>query len=401
MRRALHGCEVGRAVPSRAGRPSMLSGVLLGAQYSSSAVGAADARPTRRGSGLLHVGHGGHGVAARVASRSRSHDDHGRGARQLGEAARPGRRTVVAGDSASPRAVEPHELRRPSNAQNMQRDAAVLAEVGDRLGPAAGEVEVGDPVGAEHAERVVALGRQVDVAVAPSSGAVATKNTCCALDPARSGVVQRVEASCPCPPVCRRAFSAPRSPPGRGAAAGLAGVVAGPGQGLASTWPMPMPRRRPRPGRRTPRAATSGRRGGGGGRPQVLADRDDLDADARQVGQGLATTSSSVSPMPDDDARLGGEAGRLGPGQHGQRAGVGRGGAHGPLEPGDRLDVVVQHVGPRGEDRTERARVALAIGDEHLDLRPGCRCRTAAMVAANASAPPSARSSRATAVTTA
>ena len=55
--------------------------------------------------------------------------------------------------------------------------------------------------------------------------------------------------------------------------------------------------------------------------PQVLADGDDVDTDPVQVGQG-AEHLVSVSPMPDDEAGLGGQAGGLGPGQHGQAAGV-------------------------------------------------------------------------------
>ena len=57
----------------------------------------------------------------------------------------------------------------------------------------------------------------------------------------------------------------------------------------------------------------------------------------------------------DDERRLGGQPGRLGPGQHRQAAGVRRRRTHGPLQAGDRLEVVVQHVGPGGEDR-RRAR---------------------------------------------
>ncbi len=41
----------------------------------------------------------------------------------------------------------------------------------------------------------------------------------------------------------------------------------------------------------------------------------------------------------------------------------------GTLESCHRLEVVVEHVGTRGEDRGERVGVAFAVGDEHLDAR--------------------------------
>ena len=116
-----------------------------------------------------------------------------------------------------------------------------------------------------------------------------------------------------------------------------------------------------------------------------------------------ARTSSRVSPMPrmmpdfvdepgvararastDERARV--------PGRRARRA----------LQPRDRLEVVVQHVGASREDRGERRRIALAVGDQHLDV--GVRVASPApraTVAANTDAPPSARSSRATHVITA
>ena len=61
-----------------------------------------------------------------------------------------------------------------------------------------------------------------------------------------------------------------------------------------------------------------------------------------------------------------------------------------------------KHVGTGLEDGVQRRGVAPAVRDEHLDRRrPGVRSRMALMVAAMAPAPPSARSSRATQVTTA
>ena len=59
---------------------------------------------------------------------------------------------------------------------------------------------------------------------------------------------------------------------------------------------------------------------------------------------------------PDDQPRLRRQPGRLGPGQHGQAAGVAGRRAHRPLQPGDRLDVVVEHVGADGEQQLAATR---------------------------------------------
>ena len=80
--------------------------------------------------------------------------------------------------------------------------------------------------------------------------------------------------------------------------------------------------------------------------------------------------------MPDLVSR----PGIRGPAEQRQRAEVGGRGPGGPVQPGDRLEVVVQHVGPRREDRVERGGIALAVGDQHLDRAcPGSRARTAAI----------------------
>ena len=67
--------------------------------------------------------------------------------------------------TTSPRAEQPEDAGRALEGAEHDRDPAVLAEVGDRLGAAAGEVEVGDRGGIEHPEGVKALGREVDVTV--------------------------------------------------------------------------------------------------------------------------------------------------------------------------------------------------------------------------------------------
>ena len=91
------------------------------------------------------------------------------------------------------------------------------------------------------------------------------------------------------------------------------------------------------------------------GRPQVLAQRDDVDTYRPQVGQG-AEHFVALLPHAEDQPGLGDEAGVLGPGQHSQTAGITRRGSHRALEPGHRLEVVVQNVGTGREDRSERSR---------------------------------------------
>ena len=82
----------------------------------------------------------------------------------------------------------------------------------------------------------------------------------------------------------------------------------------------------------------------------------------------MATISSSVSPMPtirpDFVVSPSALARSPGPRGCGRRTPT----AAPPAAGGDGLDVVVQHVGPRREDRAQRALVAAAVRDEHLDL---------------------------------
>ncbi len=109
--------------------------------------------------------------------------------------------------------------------------------------------------------------------------------------------------------------------------------------------------------------------------------------DAAQVGEGAEHLGLGLAHA-DDEARLGGQAGRLGPGQHGQAAGVGGRGPHGPLQPGDRLEVVVEHLGAGVEDGAEgrRARPG-SRGSGPRPRCPGQRRWMASMVAANAGRP--------------
>ena len=85
-------------------------------------------------------------------------------------------------------------------------------------------------------------------------------------------------------------------------------------------------------------------------RAEVLADGDDVDADGREVGEQPVDLGVGLAEA-DHEPGLGHEAGGLGPGEHRQAAGVAGRRAHGPLQPGDRLDVVVEHIGADREQR--------------------------------------------------
>ena len=127
-----------------------------------------------------------------------------------------------------------------------------------------------------------------------------------------------------------------------------------------------------------------------------------VDAHVAQVGDRAAHLVGGLAHAQ-DDPRLRDQSARPRRREQRERAGVGRRRPRRALQAGHRLEVVVQHVGP-GVRRSRRAppAIALAVGDQHLDLRVAAHAaRTAAIVAANPAAPPSARSSRATLVITA
>ena len=87
--------------------------------------------------------------------------------------------------------------------------------------------------------------------------------------------------------------------------------------------------------------------------------------------------------------------------QQTERAVVARSGAYAALETLDCFKIVVDDIRTGLEHRAEVFLPALVVGDQDLDARPGLPRRNARMVAAMWAAPPSGRSSRATAVITA
>ena len=70
------------------------------------------------------------------------------------------------------------------------------------------------------------------------------------------------------------------------------------------------------------------------------------------------------------------------------------------LQPRDRLDVVVQDVRPGRHHRPERLRLAVEVGDQDLDAHARARVPQPPDRLGEDARPPSARSSRATLVTT-
>jgi len=108
----------------------------------------------------------------------------------------------------------------------------------------------------------------------------------------------------------------------------------------------------------------------------------------------VARTSDRVSPMP-REAGLRHQPGPLRTAEDREAPGVRGRGPDGALQAEDGLDVVVEDVRPGIEDRPEEAGSPLQSGISTSTVVPGTRERMAAIVRANAAAPPSARSSRA------
>ena len=106
--------------------------------------------------------------------------------------------------------------------------------------------------------------------------------------------------------------------------------------------------------------------------PQVLAEREDLHVrrpEVRHGGQQLVPLFAQAQ----DDPRLGHEPGRsrAGAAEQLERALVAAPVARHLVEPRHRLGIVVQHVGPRFDDRRERGGAALEVRDEQLDAAAG------------------------------
>ena len=103
-------------------------------------------------------------VAARVRDPLDVDHDHRTGSRLGREAPEELVESRLAEGDHLPGAEQPDDAGRPGEGAEHDHDAAVLLEVGDRLDPAAREVQVRDPAPAENRQGpVVALRRAVDV----------------------------------------------------------------------------------------------------------------------------------------------------------------------------------------------------------------------------------------------
>ncbi|EGJ77981.1 putative lipoyl synthase [Streptomyces sp. Tu6071] len=101
---------------------------------------------------------------------------------------------------------------------------------------------------------------------------------------------------------------------------------------------------------------------------QVLRDRDQLAARLVQVAQCLADLLAGLAHA-EDEVRLRDETGRAGLGDDLEGALVAEARTDALEDARDRLDVVREDLGARGEDLGELVRVRVEVGDEQLDLR--------------------------------
>ena len=105
-------------------------------------------------------------------------------------------------------------------------------------------------------------------------------------------------------------------------------------------------------------------------RPQVLAEREDVDADLAQLAQHGAHLVELFAEA-EHEARLRDGAARLRVAQDGVRARVAGLHAHLARQARHRLEVVREDVGAGGEHGVDRARVALEVAHEHLEHHLG------------------------------
>ena len=134
-------------------------------------------------------------------------------------------------------------------------------------------------------------------------------------------------------------------------------------------------------------------------RPQVLAEGERCRRRRCAGRRWRPRTSSAVSPMPEDDARLGEQTRRPWPGPARPASGRSRPTAAPPAAAGrpSRGCGSARRAGRRRSRRARRGRPC-SRGSAPRPRVVGLRARIAAMVAAKPAAPPSARSSRATLV---
>ena len=159
------------------------------------------------------------------------------------------------------------------------------------------------------------------------------------------------------------------------------------------------------PGRRTPRAAPSDRAAGGRARAAGTGPSVSSVTPAARRSRSAALDLVVALAQAEHQAALGRESpGASSPARRStnERALVARRRAHLALEALDRLEVVVQHVGPASSTVRERGLVAPVVRDQHLDADAGAALADRAHGGGHLRRRRRpARSSRATQVTTA
>ena len=103
-------------------------------------------------------------------------------------------------------------------------------------------------------------------------------------------------------------------------------------------------------------------------RTEVLADRRDRHARGRQVRERRDHLVFRL-PQPDHEPRLHDEPRICSAREHREAPRIARRGSHRPLQARNRLDVVVQDVGPCVEDEPERGVISPAVRDQDLHGR--------------------------------
>ena len=104
------------------------------------------------------------------------------------------------------------------------------------------------------------------------------------------------------------------------------------------------------------------------GRPQVLANGENVDARRTQVTHG-GEQLVPVLAQPADDSGLGEQLGIhvLGAIQQLERTRIAATGSRDAIQPRDRLEIVIQDVGFGINDEAQRCGIAFEVGDEDLD----------------------------------
>ncbi len=293
--------------------------------------------------------------------------------------------------------VEPQDARRSLERAEHDRQASVLAKVRDRLDAAAGQVEVGHRVLVEHAEGVVALGRQVDVTAVErrrrhEEQVLADRSS-------RSGSRRVLHERDPSPdsrrpPTVTRTLSA--------SDAACLGVITRTGQRGGLHMRETRASGRPRRARRTPRGATTARRADGApsGAGTDRSSRSRHRSPARSAS--TATTSSRVSPSPTMSPDLVVSPAAAARARTERLRAYDADGRTARCSRGTVSTLWFSTSGRGVEDRRPASRHRR--GNRGSAPRPGSRGSVAgssSIVAAKAAAPPSSRSSRATAVSTA